>query len=205
MTSRRSPTVASSALALALLLGTADAMAQNAALAEKLFQDGKALMDTKSYGEACPKLAESNRLDPGSGTALLLGACQEAAGNMASAWAAYTEAIALARRDGNAKREKAATARAKAIEPKIAHVTFVVDAATASAAGLELRLDGAVIGSAGWSKAPIDPGKHAIDVTAPSKQKWSSTFTVDPSGAESSVTVPALVDAPVAQTTKPTS
>src|SRR5437868_42497 len=61
------------------------------AAAEALYQVGKRLMQQGQYPEACPKLAASQQLDPGVGTLLLLGECQERAGNLASAWLAFEQ------------------------------------------------------------------------------------------------------------------
>ena len=47
-------------------------------------------MKAARFGEACPKLLESQRLDPAPGTALNLGDCYEKNGQTASAWVTYT-------------------------------------------------------------------------------------------------------------------
>src|SRR5262245_52435554 len=72
---------------------------EDAALAEELFRAAKALMTEGRNVEACPKLAESYRLDPAGGTLLTLALCHETTGRTASAWADFTNAIALAKRD----------------------------------------------------------------------------------------------------------
>lgn len=199
MTGPRSTWALGIALALSVAGATREAYGQSStALAEKLFREGKALMDQKNYKEACPKFAESNRLDPGSGTLIALGACDEADGKLASAWGAYTEAVSAARRDNNPKREKAAAERAKKLEPKLSHVTFRVAASTAALDGLLVKQDGVEIGSAAWDKAPIDPGEHTLEVTAAKKQRWSTTFTVGAESDDETVDVPELADVPVA-------
>src|SRR5271154_3787145 len=66
----------------------------NTVLAETLFREGKELMAAKQFDAACPKLAESNRLDPGIGTLLALALCHEGEGRIASAWIEFTDVLA---------------------------------------------------------------------------------------------------------------
>ncbi len=197
----RCSTVAS--LTLAGVLCATSAFAQGgAAIAEGLFRDGKKLLDAKNYDEACPKFEESARLEPSSGVELALGLCYEGLGKTASAWAAYQTAVSLARRDNRRDREHAATTKASALEPKLAHATIDVPAEVAQLPGLVVKEDSVVIGAAAWKNAPVDPGKHSLEVTATGKKPWSTSFTVDPTPAPVTVTVPKLEDVPAEQVTE---
>ena len=147
------------------------------ALAETLFREGKALMSRGSYGEACPKLAESQKLDPSAGTALALALCHERAGAVASAWAEYLVAASAADRAGQQERARAARERAQALEPSLPRVVLNVDPSTRALPGLVVRRDGIVIGNAAWgTTAPMDPGPHEFDAAAPGHGRWSTTI-----------------------------
>jgi len=60
-------------------------------------------MKQGDYAAACPKLEESQRLDPALGTLLNLADCREQEGNVATAWSLFRDAESLARRGGHAE------------------------------------------------------------------------------------------------------
>ena len=133
---------------------------------------------------------------PSSGVELALGICYEGLGKTASAWAAYEQAVSLARRDNRQDRERAATSKAAALEPKLSRATITVPDDVAPLPGLEVKEDDIVIGAAAWKDSPIDPGTHKLEVAATGKKPWSTTFTIEGGGATKSVPVPELEDKP---------
>jgi hypothetical protein len=184
------------ALAVALVMGSAGSaradQAQSAAAAEALINEGHRLLDQKKYADACPKLAASQKLDPGAGTLLNLGDCYEKNGQTASAWATYLEAVTLARSTGRADWAEKAKARAAALEPSLSRLTIVVPPAS-DVAGLSIERDGVPVDRGAWgSPIPVDPGAHPVVATAPKKQQWSTTAAVGPNGARVEVTIPSL-------------
>ena len=190
--------LASFTLTLAVLApasARADATADQRAAAQALFDDARRLIADKRFPEACPKLEESQRLDPGLGTLLYLADCQEKSGKTASAWANFLEAAYLAKKDGQTKRENTARAHAAALEPKLSKLTIL---AVVGAFGppVEIRRDGAVVaGSLVGTSVPVDPGEHTVSVTAPGKKPWESRVTVHADGQHATVSVPQLEDA----------
>jgi len=194
----------SAALVLATSLVRAEPSATEVALAETLYRQARELMAQGKYDDACPKLAESYRLDRATGTLLNLASCHERQGRVASAWSEFVDAAEAARRDGRGDRVKFAEDRIHALEPQISHLTMML-APDADAAGLEVRLDGALIGPASRGvPTPVDPGNHAVTARAEHKIAWSRDIDVKASQQET-VTIPKLVDAPEpAQTPAPT-
>jgi hypothetical protein len=163
--------------------------------AESLFQDAKRLMTAGKYAEACPKFETSQRLDPGVGTMLNLADCYEKSGRVATAWAMFLEAASGARAAGNAAREKAARDRADALGSRLAKVTIVVSPSR-EVPGMVITRDGKAIDRALWGTAvPVDPGSRVIEVSAPGRQKWSTTLQVRSEKAELAVEVPELAKA----------
>src|SRR3954470_7719713 len=113
--------VLATSLGLAVLSGGRPALAQPSpdarAAAAALFEDGRRLMGENKYAEACPKLEESQRVDPGMGTLYNLSVCFEAIGRTASAWVGFREVAQMASAAGQSDREKAARGKASALEP----------------------------------------------------------------------------------------
>jgi hypothetical protein len=176
------------ALVFANTLALADG---NVALSQSLFQQAKGLMAAGNYAEACPKFEESFRLEAATGTLLNLAVCHEKAGQTATAWAEYTDAAARARREGRSDREKFAADHARALEPVLARLTLAVPPATREPQ-LEVRVDGTLIGQASWGTAvPFDPGKHAVEASAPAKQRFSTEVELG-AGQSRTVEIPTL-------------
>ena len=186
-----------------LLASVSSADAGSQAAAQALFDDARKAMAQGNYAAACPKFADSQKLDPGAGTLLNLANCYEKNGQTASAWATFKDAAAEAKKSGHPDWEATARKRAAALEPTLS--TLTVDVPPASVVdGLEVHRDGAPVGRAEWGVAiPVDPGSHVLDASAPHARKWSATVTVGPNAATASASVPPLVMETVAPPPEP--
>ncbi len=165
----------------------------HASEADVLFKEGRALLDAKKYDEACPKLAESQRLDPGAGTLLALALCHDGQGKTATAHAELKEAASLGRKIGRNDLANAAEKKAAAMEPTLAKLVVRMPKGET---GYEVRADGDRL-SADRLDAPfaVDPGEHRVEVSA--KGKVSKTYAVRLSGAGlTEILVDRLEDAP---------
>ncbi|MBI4701291.1 MAG: hypothetical protein HY744_09050 [Deltaproteobacteria bacterium] len=191
--------IAGAVLGLACMALSAPASAvtpEERALAEGLFREGKRLLAEGQLALACPKIEESQRLDPGAGTLLNLALCHQGEGRTATAWAELKEALAQARSDGRADREQIAREHLATIEPELSRLTVGV-APEAKVTGLEVKRDGISLREAVWGAAlPVDPGEHVVEATAPGKKPWKLTLRVGPDGDLQQVTVPLLADEP---------
>ncbi|UQA57222.1 hypothetical protein [Polyangium aurulentum] len=199
---KSTPAVAAMVLATSLALAPAppafaEIAAERSAAAQVLFDQAMDLLDRGRAAEACPKLEESQRLDPGMGTQFRLAECYEKIGRSASAWALYREVAEAARVAGQSEREELARKRAQAIAPRLSLLTLVVPPALAGSEGLEIRRDGVIVGRSAWGTAvPIDPGEHTIAASAPGKRVWHGKVVAGEEGKALVVRVPALEDDP---------
>lgn len=177
-------------VALAALGPTARADT-DAAAAEALFRSAKDAFAAGRVDDACRAFAESQRLDPGTGTLLNLAVCHERQGQLARAWSEFIEARAQAALVQRTDRVALADAHIGAIEPRLARVVV-----TGLPAGATVDLDGIVVGAvAAGDRLPVDPGQHVLTVRRAGQRPWRHEFAAT-GGATTAITVPALVDLP---------
>ena len=148
------------------------------ALAEALYNSALELMEAGKDAEACPKLEQSQEIDPAVGTLLYLGLCYERTGKTASAWAAYRAAGEASRKANQPERRDIALERAGKLEPHLSKLTLQMPS-DAIVPGLEIRLDGAPVGTAAVGvPMPVDPGEHLLVVNAPGYQSSTQNIVV---------------------------
>jgi hypothetical protein len=174
------------------------AFAGDPAGAQVLFDEGKKLMNDGRWAEACPKLEESEKLDPGMGTEFNLAVCYEHVGRTATAWAMYLGVASSARASGQAARERVAREHAAAIEPRLIKMAIVVRAGDE---GLRVTRNGIEVGRGQWgTMMPVDPGDQRVTAGAPGKRTWEKTVRAT-NGA--TIEIPVLEDEPARSGERP--
>ena len=177
------------------LCGTAVAEESKAALAQALFDEGRSLLGENRYAEACPKLAESQALEPAPGTLLNLAVCHEGEGQLATAWGEFTQVLSEAKRDGRNDRRVIAEAHLDALESRVPKLTVVVPTRS-RVDGLEVWLKGLTLRSSSWDlQIPVNPGEIEVTAKAPGRQAYVAQVQCA-EGAPCSVTIPVLAELP---------
>lgn len=169
-----------------------------ASAVQALYDEAVASMERKEFDVACPKLEVLVRRVPeGVGAKLTLAQCYEEAGRLATAWATYELAADAAAEAKQSERRLKARARADALKPKLARLTIAIAEPTRDLPGLTIERDGVPIDPLKWGiPLPIDQGSHVIAATAPGKKRWEKTVDIAANGANESMTVDDLRDAP---------
>lgn len=190
--------VLSVALAMSAPLSAhAQGDASSRTLAVQLFDEAEGLLGKGQVSEACPKYAESYRLDPQLGVLVYLAECYEKNGQVASAWGSFREAEDIARKRGD-ERAQHARERAAALEPRLSYVVIQVPESI-RVPGLQVLRDGAAISPVMWgARAAIDPGTHHIEAQAPGRKPWQTDVVVPAEAGSTTVDVPKLEVEPVA-------
>jgi len=157
------------------LARAADPTAADRNLAQSLFDEGRRLMDAGRYEEACPRFADSERLDPGGGTVLNLALCYEKQGALALASSTYAEALSFAIAEHRHEREEFARERVAALAPRLPHLTLRIGE---TPEGLVVQMDGNPVPAAAWGiSTPVDPGRHVVDARAPGFAPFQAVLT----------------------------
>ena len=152
---------------------------------------GRALLESTSYREACDKLRRARSWIPPWAPCSAWAECYEQQARVASAWFTFREAVALAVRRGDA-RQLLAQHRADVLEPRLARMAIHVDPREA---GLSVRVDGqAIAREALGTPLPVDPGMHHLE--ARDDLRWARDVEVPDNGSSVEVDVPSLL-APV--------
>jgi hypothetical protein len=145
----------------AIVLANGSVLAQTSA--EALFEQGRVALAAGDLETACARFRDSTKLDPHHpGPFANLGKCEEQRGHLASASAAYGEAIALLPQDDG--RRPVLQELVKALEPRLSKVVLdlspgVPDQTTVTESGESLQTDGA--------PRPLNSGAHHLVVHAP--------------------------------------
>ncbi len=183
-------------LAAALTGIAPTALAEDAARttrAEELFREGKALLTEHDYERACPLLAASFDLDPGTGVLLALAICHEGEGKLASASAEYKEAAQRAKSEGRPDRERVARDRALALEPRLSTLAITPPPEAWNATDFVVRRSGVVVERDAWNTpVALDGGEYVIEASTPGKKPWRGQVTVAASAEQQAVTIPSL-------------
>jgi hypothetical protein len=175
-------------VAVILLSGFAAQAQDKKVEADRLFQQGRRLLDSKKVDEACVALAQSDQLDPAIGTLGLLAACHEQQGRIATAWREYEETAVRAQAT-NDPRELFARQRAAQLRPTLPTLTII---SAGGEAGLTVTRNGEAVPPAQLGQStPVDPGEYTIVARASGKKPYEAKVTVA-AGGHADVAIPAL-------------
>jgi hypothetical protein len=154
------------------------AHAADGAVADRLFEEAKALMEAGDVRSACSKFEASYEADPGLGALLNLADCLERDGRLASAFGRWTEAFEVAGRRTDA-RATYASERREALRPRLSFVTLEV---TGKADDLTVLRGSTKISPGAFGTAlPTDPGKVSVQVARGDDVVWERVVSVEES------------------------
>lgn len=166
---------------LALLAGVGSARAKeperDPVAAEAQFRAGREAFKVGDFATACPRFAESYRLDPAPGALFNLADCEEQAGRKATAWSRWQELVDLLRSTPTDPRYAVAQQHVAALGAKLSKLK--IRWSGAAPAGGVIKRDGVALGAASLGVAlPVDPGNHTVEVTAKGRQPVSQKILV---------------------------
>jgi hypothetical protein len=184
--------IAATSVAFSVVLGVVGARAHaQGATAQQRFDDAERWMAEGRLDEACAAYEESNRLDARAGTLIRLAECREHNHQLASASAAYRDALARVK---DPRKRAYAQQQLAAIEPQLSYLTVVVPD-DRRLEGLAVNCDDRPLDGALWNQPqPIDGGDHVIAAQADGREAWRTTVQVPVERGQIRVEVPRLAE-----------
>jgi hypothetical protein len=155
---------------------------------EELLKTGLEQMEAKKFGEACPAIRKSYRLDPRPKTLFHLAECADKTGRVATAVIHYEDYLETfdklspeGQREEN-EREPTAAARRELLQKLIPKVTFKLssDAPPNTVVTRRPQDGGEPIKVAVGVVLPIDPGEHFVAAEVPGRPRWEKKFSIKP-------------------------
>lgn len=190
MTARRVPALIMVLLVAAVTLVAGPSAADDKALAETLFLEGKEMMKQGKLAEACKRFEASHQAEPSVGALLNLARCHQELDRFASAWGEYRKAAHLANTLNQPKRRRGALEYAAKLEPQLSKLTIVV---ASPVQGLEVTRGNVVLPPGSYGvEVPVDGGAHIISASAPGYQPWTTEITLEKQRDRKTVEIPPL-------------
>ena len=191
--------------AVSLAAPLREALAQDLAAAEALFNKGLADMQAGNFASGCPAIGESYRLDPRAGTLFTLAECEAKAGKFATAVARLEDYLRLYERmtpDQQAKqrgRNKLASDRKAELLASVPQLTLTLPKNAPK--GTRVKRDDVEMGGPSIGiPLPVDPGEHVAVTWAPNGPTQEHRFKLE-KGEKKTVqlaVLPVPAEAPVA-------
>jgi len=182
-------------VALALRASPSQASPQDEARAEKLFDEGQHLFEAHRLEAAAAALTESEQLDPQLGTLINLALCDEGVGRPATAMRQFEIAAAWAAQRHQPDRETFARQHAADLAKRTSAVQLQIPEGSGSYA---VSIDGEAVAT-GRLAMPLflDPGLHAVHVSAPGMLDADLGVHVEPGPSMQTLALPSLMLAPI--------
>jgi hypothetical protein len=134
--------------------------------AEALFDSARSDVARADYTHACPKFAESQKLDPAVGTLINLADCEEHLGHLTAAWQLWRQAVEELALDD--PRRATVVGRRDAIDARVPRLTLRF--APGVPPGTTVRRDDVELPTSLMNVAvPVDPGEHVLETSAPGR------------------------------------
>jgi tetratricopeptide (TPR) repeat protein len=155
---------------------------------DKLFDEGRQLLDQGKAAEACEKFDRAIQIDPtAAGTMLNLGLCNEKLEKYATAlyWFRKAQTAAAEARPRLPQHEQVAKEHTANLAEKVATIAIAFSSASGEApAGAKIKIDQREVSADNYNRAEVDPGHHVLDAGARGMKNVHQEFDVQGKGGQ---------------------